>query len=251
MLRRGEFVLAALLAWSLIAHRSSASAQARDLESPRGQATPAAPLVQQDEFGDSDAAPRRAPVQPRDVTAPRLPPSNSEPVYVANPGSAYGRAPGRVLVRFSGDNHRNFVVTTLLGTSRATARFGLNMATAEAESHALLCRLSCDAWLDPGAYRFGLGHSAYPDYQSPIIQINGPTLITVEYSDRALVRGIGGLALLLGIGLGALGVWALIENEPDFAIAGAIAGGIVILTGLGMVFTSDGVRFQWAGLPQQ
>jgi len=231
-----------------MAQRSSASAQARDLGSPRGQPVQeAAPT--QDEFGDDDAPTPRA--QPRVATAPRTastsPRAAVQPVYVVNAGLVNG---GRVLVRFSGDNDRNFVVTTLLGTSRATARFGFNTATAEAESHALLCRLSCDAWLDPGAYRFGLGHNNYPDYQSPIIQINGPTLINVEYSDRALVRGIGGLALLVGLGLGALSVWALVENERDFAIVGAVAGGITLFAGLGMVFTGDGVRFHWQPLPR-
>lgn len=256
MLRRGEFVLMALLAWGLVAHRSFASAQARDLGSPRGQATPA-PSVQQDEFGDDEVAPQPVqPVLPREVTAPRArtdstPPTSLQPVRVANPGGEHGPAPGRVRVRFEGDRNRHFVISTLLGTTRVTARFGmsLNTATAQGESYALLCRLPCDAWLDPGAYRFGLGRDNYPDHLTPIIQINGPTQVTVNYDDHAVVRGIGIITFLVGLGIGALGVWALIEDEPDFAIAGAIAGGVVLFAGLGMLFSSDQVSFSWSAHP--
>ena len=247
MCRRGEFVLVALLAWGLIAHRSLASAQARDLGSPRGQATQAAPSVQQDEFGDDEVSQQRTqPMQPREVTA-RVP-SNMQPVRVANPGGANGPAPGRVRVRFEGDARRHFVISTLLGTTRVTARFGLslNTANAQGESYALLCRLPCDAWLDPGAYRFGLGRDNYPDHLTPIVQINGPTQINVNYDDHALIRGIGILTFLVGLGLGGLGVWALIEDEPDFAIASAVAGGLVLFAGLGMLFSSDGVSFSWS-----
>ena len=252
MLRRGEFVLLALLASSLIAHRSHASAQARDLGSPHGQAAQQAPSVQQDEFGDDEVGVQ--PVQPRYVPAPRVttdstaPPAILEPVRMANPGGEHGPAPGRVRVRFEGDRNRHFVISTLLGTTRVTARFGLslNTASAQGESYALLCRLPCDAWLDPGAYRFGLGRDNYPDHLTPIIQINGPTQVNVNYDDHALIRGIGIITLLVGLGMGALGVWALAENEPDFAIAGAIAGGVVLLAGLGMLFSSDQVSFSWS-----
>lgn len=254
MRRRGEFVLVALLTLSLIAHPSLALAQARDLGSPR-QAAPSAPSVQQDEFGDDEVSPQRAqPVQPRVVTAPRArtdstAPPNVQPVRVATPNGP--NAQGRVRVRFEGDASRHFVISTLLGTTRVTARFGLslNTANAQGESYALLCRLPCDAWLDPGAYRFGLGRDNYPDHLTPIIQINGPTQINVHYDDHALIRGIGILTFLVGLGLGGLGVWALVENEPDFAIAGAVAGGLVLFAGLGMLFSSDGVSFSWSARP--
>jgi hypothetical protein len=224
---------------SLLTQQGVALAQARELGNPRAAAPsqPAAP--QADEFGDT------LPSAPRDQTAMR-PRSTVRPVQVARPAAAARDAQGRIHVRFEGDSHRGLVVTQLLTTSQVTIHQGIFnevAATGRGASFGLVCRLACDAYLDPGAYQFGVGRDAYPDYRTAIIQISRPTQINVHYDDHGVLRIIGMITMLVGVGAGILAFWSFVQDEPDYALAGAVGGGLGILTGLGLLFASDGVHF--------
>ncbi len=243
MFSRGQCLVAMVVAMCLVTQQSVAFAQARELGNPRRPSVVQTTASQADEFGDAPAPRDRTATRARrgDTTVPTV--AAVHPVQVARPATAARDPQGRIRVRFEGDSNRHLVVTQLLATSRATARMGLNQVTATGESYGLVCRLACDAYLDPGAYRFGIGHDAYPDYRSGIIQISQPTQINVQYDDHGVLRIIGMVVMLLGAGAGILGFWSLVQDEPDYALAGAITGGIALFTGLGLLFASDGVHF--------
>ena len=246
MFRRGQCLVAMVVMCSLLTQQSIAFAQARELGNPRA-AAPSQPSTQADEFGDT------LPSAPRDHTAARTRQDSTvpsvaavRPVQVARPASAARDAQGRIHVRFEGDSHRGLVVTQLLTTSQVTIHQGIFnevAATGRGASFGLVCRLACDAYLDPGAYQFGVGRDAYPDYRTAIIQISRPTQINVHYDDHGVLRIIGMITMLVGVGAGILAFWSFVQDEPDYALAGAVGGGVGILTGLGLLFASDGVHF--------
>ena len=242
MFRRGQCLVAMVVMCSLLTQQGVALAQARELGNPRAAAPQPQPS-QADEFGD--ALPRA----PREQTATRTPQESTaavRPVQVARPAAAARDAQGRIHVRFEGDSHRNLVVTQLLTTSQVTIHQGIFnevAATGRGAAFGLVCRLACDAYLEPGAYQFGVGRDAYPDYRTAIIQISRPTQINVHYDDHGVLRIIGMITMLVGVGAGILAFWSFVQDEPDYALAGAVGGGVGILTGLGLLFASDGVHF--------
>ena len=157
--------------------------------------------------------------------------------------------PGLVPVLFDGDPARRLVVTRMVASARATGRASLSFQTVEvhAVSHALLCVAPCATWLQPGAYRFGVGGSEDPRWTTSVLQIDGPSTVAIGYLDRLLLRIVGGALIAAGL-CGAVPTLLDLADGGDIVppVVAAVASGLALVVGIGLAAAGDGIDLRFS-----
>jgi hypothetical protein len=246
-----------LVLMTLMGSAETSAAQGRDLASP--QAPRDAARGADDEFGDDDTPPS-APLSAEETRASERPHGAAQTspsvIHVAAPITAVPStptsvvrlppppSPGLVPIAFHAEPARRLVITRLMATARATARDSLRFGSVEVEatSDALLCIAPCARWLEPGAYRFGVGATEVPRWRSAILQLDQPSTLRVHYIDNSVTRIVGGVLFATSLVMAGLVLFDAVDGgELVTPLVAAGVATVSLIVGLALALVGDGV----------